>query len=64
MWAAAATVATAELARGYFLERSTNLDAVPAFQTLATNIAGHWETTSYTDTNAVGALFYRVGVEE
>ena len=29
-----------------------------------TNIAGQSGTTSYTDTNAVGILFYRVGVEE
>jgi hypothetical protein len=51
--------------RSYFLQRSTNLGATPAFVTLATNLAGQWETTSYIDTNAVGTLyFYRVGVEE
>jgi parallel beta-helix repeat protein len=49
----------------YFLERSTNLMALPAFQTVATNIIGQPDTTSYTDTNAVGSdmFFYRVGVE-
>jgi len=49
----------------YFLQRSTNLVSQPAFTTLATNIAGHAGTTSYTDTNADGAgpFFYRVGVQ-
>ena len=49
----------------YFLQGSTNLLAVPAFQTLATGIPGQPDTTSYTDTNAVGSemFFYRVGVE-
>ncbi|MBI5383799.1 MAG: hypothetical protein HZA90_03840, partial [Verrucomicrobia bacterium] len=48
----------------YFLERSTNLGASPPFQPLATNLAGQADTTTFTDTNADGALphFYRVGV--
>jgi hypothetical protein len=48
----------------YFLERSTNLSASPAFAPLAMNIAGQTGMTSYTDSNAVGSgpLFYRVGV--
>jgi hypothetical protein len=51
--------------RTYFLDRSTDLGAQPAFQTLATNIVGQTPTTSHTDTNAVGVgpFFYRVGVE-
>ena len=51
--------------RTYFIERSSNLGAHPAFLTLATNIAGQPITTSYTDTNAVGSgpFFYRVGIQ-
>ena len=49
----------------YFLQRSTNLAMQPAFQTIATDIAGQAGTTSYTDTNAAGSgsCFYRVGVQ-
>jgi hypothetical protein len=52
--------------RSYWLERATDLGAQPAFQTLATDIAGQTPTTSYTDTNAFGGgpYFYRVGVQE
>jgi hypothetical protein len=48
----------------YFLERSTNLTASPAFVPLATSVFGQAGTTSFTDTNTVGAgpFFYRVGV--
>jgi hypothetical protein len=48
----------------YFLERATNLAASPAFTLLATNIPGQSDTTTYTDTNTIGAgpSFYRVGV--
>jgi hypothetical protein len=48
----------------YFLERSTNLSALPAFVLLATNVFGQAGTTSFTDTNAIGSgpFFYRVGV--
>jgi hypothetical protein len=48
----------------YFLERSTNLMASPAFKALATNILGQPGTTTYAGTNATGAgpSFYRVGV--
>jgi hypothetical protein len=48
----------------YFLERSTDLAAPMLFTPLAANIPGQSGTTTYTDTNAVGAgpFFYRVGV--
>lgn len=49
-------------ARSYFLERATDLNAQPAFQILATNIAGLAGTTTYSDTNAASSrpYFYRV----
>jgi hypothetical protein len=49
--------------RNYAVFRSTNL-ATTAFITLAANIPGQTNTTSYLDTNTVGVapFFYRVGV--
>jgi hypothetical protein len=50
----------------YFLERATELGAQPPFVPLASNIIGLPSTTTFSDTNAVGAgpFFYRVGVEQ
>jgi len=49
--------------RTYWLERATNL---PAFTTLATNLAGQSSTTAFLDSTATnaGAYFYRVGAKE
>ncbi len=48
----------------YFIGRSTDLGAQPAFWVLQTNISGQPGTTTYTDTSAVGSgpFFYRIGV--
>ncbi len=50
----------------YFLERSTNLSAIPPFTPLAIGITGQSSTTIFMDTNAASMprLFYRVGVEQ
>jgi hypothetical protein len=52
--------------RNYALERAAHLGIQPAFLPLATNIVGQAGTTTFTDTNTVGAgpYFYRVGVQE
>jgi hypothetical protein len=49
----------------YLLQNGANLGTQPSFSTIQTNLAGQAGTTSYTDTNAVGAgpFFYRVGVQ-
>jgi hypothetical protein len=51
--------------RSYFIERATNLTAMPPFSLLATNIPGLSGQTSFTDTNVfgLGPFFYRLGVE-
>lgn len=50
----------------YFLERGSHLGVLTPFLVVATNIVGQAGTTTFTDTNAVGAgpFFYRVGVHE
>jgi hypothetical protein len=49
----------------YYLQRSSNISAQPPFTTIQTNITGQTNTTTYVDTNAIGAgpFFYRVGVQ-
>jgi hypothetical protein len=50
--------------RNYFVQSATNL--VPAiFSTIATNLPGQPNITTFTDTNIAGSLrmFYRVGVQ-
>jgi len=52
--------------RTYFLERTTNLGAMPPFSLLTNKLVGQPGTTSFTDTNATGPgpFFYRVGVQQ
>ncbi|MEY4917300.1 MAG: hypothetical protein RL616_1213, partial [Verrucomicrobiota bacterium] len=49
----------------YFIDRSTDLSATPAFINIQGGIIGQEGTTSWLDTNATGgsSFFYRVGVQ-
>jgi hypothetical protein len=49
--------------RTYFVERAGSLTGPAPFSTISSNIPGQPGTTSYTDTNAPGPVFYRVGVQ-
>src|SRR5262249_8519434 len=50
--------------RNYYLERTTDISGTLGFTTIATNILGHTNTTTYVDSDASGSgpFFYRVGI--
>ena len=50
--------------RSYYLQRATDIGGTPGFITVAANIVGLTNTTTYVDSNAIGSgpFFYRVGI--
>jgi hypothetical protein len=50
--------------RSYYLQRATDLGGTVDFVTVATNIVGLTNTTTYVDSNSIGSgpFFYRVGI--
>jgi hypothetical protein len=51
--------------RNYFLDRSTNLGGAPVFVPWKSNLVGQAGTTTVLDADpAIGAVLYRVGVQE
>jgi PKD repeat protein len=52
--------------RKYFVQRGANLNAQPTFATVATNLTGVTNVTTYTDKQVAGPgpFFYRVGIQQ
>jgi hypothetical protein len=50
--------------RNYYLQRATDIGGTLGFITVATNVVGLTNTTTYVDSNATGSgpFFYRVGI--
>ena len=49
--------------RDYWIERATNLTSPSAFSSIASNIAGQFGLTTYTNALGADSCYYRVGVQ-